>query len=320
MADQPKWTHGATLDALLEASDEGVVVFDERLSCRSVGRRVHELFGLDPKAAVGTPRSELLRRMAAASDDPAAILSAVGEQALTHERTVADPIEIHRPRPRTIVWTSVPIVGSGVSGGRIDIIRDVTRERRAELATEQMAKKLEEVSTVDAVTGLPNRRQFEVESNREHRRAQRAWDSYAIARIDVDAMAGINATYGVAAGDELLRRIGEELRSARREYDIVARWDGDEFVILLPGADGMAANTVLKRAVKGLRSKAFEVAGGLSITVCAGAAIWIPPSGESADDIVRRAGAALEVARTRGRSAVEIDAGLAQWKDDLSEG
>ena len=316
---EDRWSHAAALEALLATLDEGVVVYDERLRCRAAGRRIRELFGLDPTSLVGQPRTEVVRRMAAASDVPFAILSSVGNDALSHESTVADPLELHRPRLRTVAWTSVPIASGAEGVGRIDIVRDVTKERGADRAIEEMTKRLQEVSTVDPVTGLANRRRFEQESEREHRRAQRAWDSYAIVIFDVDGMRQVNTVHGEAIGDELLKRIGEDLRTARREYDVVARWGEDEFVVLLPGADAVAAKTVVKRAVSGLKDKTFDLVGGLQVTVCAGAAVWIPPSGEAAEDIIRRAGAALDTARGKGPGSIEIDGGLGQWKDDLSE-
>ena len=319
MAEDRSWTAAAALDALIEALDEGALVFDDRHVCRAAGRRVGELFGVDPRTLVGAPRADVVVRLAAASDQPEAILSAVGEQALSVQATVADPIEIDRPRARTVVWTSVPFASGGAASGRLDIVRDVTRERGAERDRLALARKLDEVSPVDEVTGLPNRRRFEEESDREHRRAQRAWDSYAIARLDVDGMAAHNERLGAEQGDALLKKLGEELRAARREYDVVARWENDEFIILLPGADAVAARTVVKRAVRAVRDKPLDLSGGLVVTVSAGAAVWTPPSGEGADDIIRRAGTALAAARAKGAASVEIDAGFGEWKDELGE-
>jgi diguanylate cyclase (GGDEF)-like protein len=323
MPDVPGWTADRALAALLEALDEAVLVFDEFGLCRVGGRRVAELFGLDPAAVVGLPRRELLARIAATLKT-GEVLRPLDHEPRSHDRTVVDPIEIDRPHPRTVVWTSVPLELGGAEqqqaplAGRLDLIRDVTRERRAEAAVEELGKRLELVTTIDDLTGLANRRRFEEECLREHRRAQREWISYAVARVDVDGMTAINQSLGAAVGDELLKRLGDELKSARREYDVVARWMNDEFILLLPRADALAAAKVLKRAIAGVHARGREIAPGMSVSV--GAAVWTPPSGEGSADIIRRAGDALASARARGQGKLELDAGVGEWKDEPTSG
>ncbi len=297
------------LDAVLHAIDEGVLVFDDHGVCAAAGRRAAELLGLDAPAA-GVSRAGLLARLSALIEAPA-VLAPLEAPA---DRTVVDPIEIARPVPRTLVWTSVP----SPNGGRIDLIRDVTRERRAEATAEDLARRIELESTQDDLTGLTNHRRFEEECLREHRRAQREWISYAVVRVDVDGMAAINQAQGFEAGSALLKRIGEDLRSNRREYDVVARWKDDEFIVLLPRADVRALAVVLRRAIDGVLAGARALVPGVS--VCVGAAIWTPPSAEGPADIVRRAGEALVRARAKGRGKVEVDLGSVEWKGDAGEG
>jgi diguanylate cyclase (GGDEF)-like protein len=198
-------------------------------------------------------------------------------------------------------------------GGRLDLIRDVTRERRAEAAVEELGRRLEAETTLDDLTGLSNRRRFEEECLREHRRAQREWVSYALARIDVDGMGGINERLGHEVGDELLKRIGADLGTARREYDVVARWKDDEFVVLLPRVDALALGRVLKRALDALHAGARALVP--DVTVCVGAAIWSPPSAEGPADILQRAAGALAAARARGPGHVEADLGSSEWSE-----
>jgi diguanylate cyclase (GGDEF)-like protein len=301
------------LEALLEALDEGVLVFDEHGLCRAAGRRAAEIFGVDAASLAGLARDAVLARFAAcfaASD----ALAPLAPGALSGERTVVDPIEIDRPEARTVVWTSIPFAG----GGRLDVIRDVTRERRAEARADDLARRLELESTLDDLTGLTNRRRFEEDCGREHRRAQREWVTYAVARVDVDGMGRINAAHGQAAGDELLRRVGEELRSSRREYDVVARWTADEFVLLLPRADAASVRKVLRRAIDGVHDKARAIAPEMSVSV--GAAIWSPPSAEGPADVIRRAGDALAAARAKGPGRLEIAAGTGDWQGDMGDG
>ena len=319
MPEAPGYTEHRALAALLEALDEGVLVFDDLGVCRAAGRRVTEIFGLDATALLGLARDALLAELAAAVSAPEA-LAPLATGALSGERTVVDPIEVLRPHPRTVVWTSIPVPGSipgpgAGASGRLDVVRDVTRERRAEASASDLIRRLELESTLDDLTGLTNRRRFEEDCGREHRRAQREWVSYVVARVDVDGMGGINEKLGAAVGDDLLRRLGEELRASRREYDVVARWNDDEFILLLPRADAGAIGRVLRRAIDAAHEKGRAVVPGMSVSV--GAAIWAPPSAEGPTDVIRRAGDALGRARARGPGKLEIDAGISDWHGDM---
>ena len=271
-----------------------------------------ELFGLDATALVGLARDALLARLSAGVSAPDALAPLLAA-ALSGERTVVDPIAVLLPHPRTVVWTSIPIAREGA--GRLDVLRDVTRERGAEASALDLNRRLELESTLDDLTGLANRRRFEEDCGREHRRAQREWVSYVVARVDVDGMSGINERLGTGVGDELLRRLGEELRASRREYDVVARWKDDEFILLLPRADAGAIGRVLRRAVEAAHEKGRAVVPGMSISM--GAAIWSPPSAEGPTDVIRRAADALSRARARGQGKLEVDFGTSDWQGDM---
>jgi diguanylate cyclase (GGDEF)-like protein len=312
MPEVPGFSADVALSALLEALDEGVLVFDEHAVCRAAGRRAAEILGLDAATVLGLTRAAVLARVGAAATDA----DALAPLATASERTVVDPIELLAPHARTIVWTSVPI--AALPGARVDLLRDVTRERRAEAAAADLGRRLEIESTLDDLTGLTNRRRFEEDCLREHRRAQREWVSYAVARLDVDGMGAINAAHGFETGSELLKRIGEELKSARREYDVVARWKDDEFVLLLPRADVTAVRRVLQRTLDGVYEKVRALVPG--VTVSTGVAVWTPPSAEGSADTLRRSTEAIEAARKKGPGHVYVDARTVDWKSDPGEG
>jgi diguanylate cyclase (GGDEF)-like protein len=298
MADA--WSAEKALETLLEVLDHAVLFFDPEGVCRAAGARVGELLGVERSALLGRTRDEVLAQLDVdVPKESAAVIAAPSG--------ISVDVEIGGPRGRTLVWRTAPLE----SGGRVDVIRDVSGERR-------VVQRLEEVATVDPLTELPNKRRFEQELDREHRRAQRGWAPYAVARVDVDGMAAINAHHGTDKGDALLRAIGEELRSARREYDLVARTGPDEFAILLPGADPIAAKIVVKRAVKGVLVRMKDTIGGGS--VAAGCAVWSPPSTETSGELSSRADQALASARSRGPGSIEIDDGFGQWKDEPADG
>jgi diguanylate cyclase (GGDEF)-like protein len=309
MPESPGYPAESALSALLDAINEGVLVFDEHALCRVAGRRAAEILGVDPAGIVGLSRADVLARVAALASQP----DALGALSTTsNERTVVDPITLGGANGRTLVWTSVPLVSPP---GRLDVIRDVTRERRAEAKADDLARRLELESTLDDLTGLTNRRRFEEDCGREHRRAQREWVTYAVARVDVDRMGEINRVHGHATGDELLRAVGEELRASRREYDVVARWTDDEFVLLLPRADAANVKRVLRRAIDLVHEKGRALVPDMSVS--AGVAVWSPPSAEGPTDVIRRAGDALVAARAKGPGRIEIDAAHGGWQGDM---
>jgi diguanylate cyclase (GGDEF)-like protein len=314
MSLDPGWSAERVLNALVESLDEVVLVFDEDQRCRGAGAHARALFGVEVATLLGLRRKELLRLLSASSDDAAAFEAAVEAATDGSQQT----IEIARPERRQVVWRTVPFGSSDAPAGALDIVRDVTSERAAALQIKQMAKALADVTTVDPVTGLSNQRRFLQDLDREHRRAQRVWECYALARLDVNDMASLNAALGWAVGDEVLRRIGEELRTSRREYDLVGRWRADEFVLCLPGADAAAAKAVLDRTLGGMYARVKE-AFARPITVGVGVAVWIPPSSDSPEDVVERAGAALEAARRRGPTEIVVDGRAGRWKEGAAE-
>lgn len=293
-----------TLATLLEAADEGVIVFDAEGKCRWAGRRIGELFGVEPRALVGGPEGDVLQLLASACEEPDVFLQIVrtdpGEQGAE--------IELKRPRVRMARWRTVVVQDDKQHRlGWVGIARDVTRERAAERRAQQLLQRLEQIVAIDALTQLPNKRRFVEELEREHGRAARAWDSYAILRIDVDRLEAVNEELGHPRGDEVLEQVAARLRDGRREYDLLARLEADEFIVLLPGADVHAARVVAQRMSSAVGKSPIEIGEPRTITVSIGAAVWVPPSGETGADVMRRAGDALATAKKKGAGVVEID-------------
>ncbi|MGZ3419318.1 MAG: sensor domain-containing diguanylate cyclase [Polyangiales bacterium] len=295
-----------TLAAILEAADEGLVVFDREGRCTLAGRRLGELFGVDVTTLLGGPEADVIELLASACEEPESFKELA--QAGGGPVQQSGEIELKRPTLRTVRFRSTPILGPSGSMGWVGLARDVTRERSAERRSHQLLQRLEQITATDALTQLPNRRRFGEELDREHGRAARAWDSYAVLRIDVDGLKTINDELGQPRGDEVLERIAERLRDGRREYDLLARFAGDEFIVLIPGADAHGAKVVCQRMANAVAKTPIELGEPRTVTVSIGAAVWIPPSGESGQDVVARAGTALATAKTRGTSEMEIDA------------
>jgi diguanylate cyclase (GGDEF)-like protein len=316
--------------AMLDASDEGYIVVDGSGQCRMIGRRAGEIFGVEPAACAGKSGSEVLQVFADACDEPDAFLRAAAA-ALGAPSTVE--IDVCRPLARTVLCRAIAMTkrddrqgdADGTGLGRIIFLRDVTPERAAVSSARQLRARLRALMPFDGLTGLLNQRRLYEELGREHSRSTRAWDSYALLRIDIDAMKAITGEFGASGGDQVLEKVARRLETCVREYDVLARLEGDEFGVLLPGADGVAARAVGERMRKAVAGEAFAFAttsssaggpwsaedeGALRlpepllptpceriVTVSIGGALWVPPSKQSAEAIFRRAGDALREAR-----------------------
>lgn len=299
--------------ALFELLEQGALLFEgEGLTCVRASPRAAELLGVARDALTGKPRDALLSAIAPVDEAAGQALAAL--RAVGSGETRRESLTLGAPPSRMLEWVTAP-----AGDGRVDLLIDRTAERALREEIARLQAKIEDTTLADDLTGLANRRHFEAESDREHRRSQRAWASYAVARIDIDGMGKLNAELGRDAGDKLLRRIGEELRAARREYDLVARWENDELIVLLPGIDASSVKAVLARSLGAMRDAAQAIAGR-EVTFCAGVALWIPPSVEGAADIVSRAGTALEAAKLSGPSSVEIDDSVVDWRNDTGAG
>lgn len=161
------------------------------------------------------------------------------------------------------------------------------------------------LATLDPLTGAHNRRTFQEVAEREMSRARRAGQPLSIVMVDIDHFRAVNEKYGQRAGDAMLQRVAEVLRAALRKEDMLVRYGGEEFLVLLPDVPGPGAVIVAGRLRKAVA--AAEVAVGelrLALTVSAGVAARLDEGPESIDALVTRAEEALALAKRRGRNRV----------------
>lgn len=161
-------------------------------------------------------------------------------------------------------------------------------------------KALQEASTHDQLTGLPNRRLMADRCRKEDHRCQREGTTYSLLAIDVDRFKSINDTYGHEAGDHVLVALGRAFREGLRDYDSCARWGGEEFLALLAGADLATAQMVAQRILETVRQLAVALPAG-TITPRVSIGVAEHGHGELYTDVYRRADAALLRAKESGR-------------------
>ncbi len=154
----------------------------------------------------------------------------------------------------------------------------------------------------DGLTGLPNRQHFIDRLKQAINMATRTQKLVGVIFLDLDSFKSVNDTMGHTGGDVLLRQIGQELRKSVREYDVVARFGGDEFLIMLPQADDIGS--IERVAVKVLDTFKAPVAIGeqeFSVTVSMGIAIF-PVDGDEPDALLKNADIAMYASKGRGKN------------------
>jgi diguanylate cyclase (GGDEF)-like protein len=159
---------------------------------------------------------------------------------------------------------------------------------------------LEQLAATDPLTGLANRRGCEKSIASEISRAKREQKPLSCILIDVDRFKQVNDTHGHHAGDQLLRELSGILRRSVRAYDIVSRWGGEEFLLVLPGADLAAARALAERIRIAVESLPAHTVGG--VTVSAGIASF--DDDYNFDATLRVADRRLYQAKAAGRNCV----------------
>jgi diguanylate cyclase (GGDEF)-like protein len=197
------------------------------------------------------------------------------------------------------------------------VIRDITESNRRRREAEDAATRLREQlatiealqadlatqATVDALTGLHNRRYLMEQLDRDVPRLGLAATA-SLAIIDLDHFKQINDTYGHSGGDAVLVRVGQILNGAVRDGDVVARYGGEEFVLYMHGADLSTAWQRLEELRHLMKNTVIEVDGAaMTATFSAGVAEFLP--GLGGEELLRMADTALYEAKRSGRDRVE---------------
>ena len=162
------------------------------------------------------------------------------------------------------------------------------------------------LSNSDQLTGLFNRAYFEEFLSAEVRRSKRYIRHFAVAMVDIDHFKGFNDRYGHAAGDRALKQVAETIRHGVRRSDLVARYGGEEMVLVMPETSLNAARKRLEAIRDAVAAEPIQVpkrAESVRVTVSAGVAWW-PADGEDPDDLLHTADARLFHAKALGRNRV----------------
>ena len=186
---------------------------------------------------------------------------------------------------------------------RVQSTREHLRRQKAELA--QALEQIRQLATHDDLTGLLNRRAMLDRMQLEQRRSLRSGSPLLIAQLDIDHFKAVNDTHGHAAGDLVLQSFADTVRRNVRDTDVLARWGGEEFVLLLcdtPAADAVTLMERLRQAVQAMQVPVPQSGGPITVTVSIGLARHTPA--DPLAGTLERADQALYAAKAGGRNRV----------------
>lgn len=189
-------------------------------------------------------------------------------------------------------------------------VRTQVRRRRFSDTLRGAVQASMELAITDGLTGLHNRRYLDSHLGALFREAALRNRPVAALMLDIDRFKTINDTYGHEAGDEVLKAFAERVRSHTRGIDIVARYGGEEIVIILPDAEAEGAHAIAERIRERIEAMPFTIQRDtrtVTVTVSIGVA-WRRPSDASPADMLKRADTALYRAKSTGRNRVEAAA------------
>ena len=183
-----------------------------------------------------------------------------------------------------------------------DLLQLVALFVEAALERIRHAQRIEQLAFTDALTGLPNRVLFDDRIRQAIATAKRYERGFSVMYLDVDRFKEINDALGHAAGDAVLRGVGDRLRATLRESDTVARFGGDEFVILQPIVDGPAdAADLARKIVAGLQVPIRVGGTDRDVRISIGIALY-PQDATTIDELMDLADRALYTAKRAGRN------------------
>jgi diguanylate cyclase (GGDEF)-like protein len=171
----------------------------------------------------------------------------------------------------------------------------------AGLENQRLLERLRVAADVDQVTGVNNHRYLQDRLRQEVARAARSRNPLCVLMLDLDSFKPVNDRFGHADGDRVLRSVAATIRTYVRTNDIVARYGGDEFVVLMPDTPGEQAQEVARRVVNGIAARRHELSDGAEVRVWASAGLAVYPDDGRAAAVLLQAADANMYAAKRSR-------------------
>ena len=252
--------------------------------------------------SVATAEAEV--RLALDVDARCTAFQIVDEDA--HERAESERIHVREITFGSMVMGRLAVMGPDApfDHGVGDLVGLLGRELGGAVRMTTLVEQANRLATTDPLTGLMNRRAFSNTLTAEAARAERCGASLSVLLLDIDHFKSINDRYGHPTGDAVIAQLGESIAAVVRPYDSIARWGGEEFVVLLPNADSDNAAIVAERIRQQIERLSVTAVSGEIVRFTASVGVATRVRHESHEALIERADQAMYLAKTSGRNRV----------------
>lgn len=285
------------LKATFEATADGILVTNGQGSILNFNQKFVELWQSSAKHPIAWDEFHDLKFIARFLKSPGQFLARI--QTLYSQPQIESHDILELKGERYLEGRSCPQrLGNSVIG-RVWSFRDVTERLQTE-------SKIRYQASHDLLTGLPNRMFFNERLASALAYAIRHHQPLAVMFLDLDRFKLINDSLGHAAGDQLLQEVARRLRRCLRKHDVVARWAGDEFTLLLTNISSVEDAVAIAQKILAAMRPDFELEGHtLHVSGSLGIAIY-PNDGDDAETLLKNADAALYRAKDSGRNGYHL--------------
>jgi diguanylate cyclase (GGDEF)-like protein len=278
------------LQPLCDSLESGLMLVGSDGNITTCSLAMAVLFGQSPEALVGMAAADFNALVLGLMDDPPTSLCQKGLFPIG-SAVRCEEFEIVRPARTVARWVArkVHCRHYAIVAEATDITADV-----------DLAQAYEKMALTDRLTGIANRRGIEREISHELLRLCRFQNPVSFVLFDIDRFKVINDSHGHGTGDEVLRLVARAIASSVRDTDLVARWGGEEFLVVLPETESTGARVCAEK----IREKVATISQRVGFEVTISGGVYQPSPGESISDLLSRTDARLYEAKNKGRNRI----------------
>jgi len=295
---------GSHLRLLLEASGEGIYGVDFQGQCTFINTMGAQMLGYSVSEVLGQDIHALIHHSHPDRSLYPRDRSYLYQSVQTGQRFRVDDEVLWRKNGTSFPaeYSTAPLMQGGRTTGAVVTFVDITSRKAVEAEQQRLLEEALERADHDPLTCLLNHRAFHKRLDEEADRAQRAGTSLAVALLDIDNFKFFNDVYGHKVGDEVLCLVAESLRASSRSYDVLARFGGDEFAVLMPCSPGETSASLAEQLNQRLSGVSYRLPDhdvSIPLGLSLGVAVF-PTEGPTRTEVLEIADDRLRRAKTGG--------------------